>query len=167
MMDDRDDYVSEAGPAIALVICLLLLIYALISAVRMRRAFEKTRGLRLAKINLVLMIFAFLVLDRPASSSFYALIPNEAPAKTGGILLCTSLLFAVLMAAYSPALRGTFLGDDDAYISQNDTLSSLHGLHDIWLKPGSTPFSIIRSPSRRSGSATICWGLNPLGYHVS
>src|SRR4051812_32944489 len=47
MMVDRDDYVSEAGPAIALIVCFLLLVYALISAVRMRRFYEKTNGRRL------------------------------------------------------------------------------------------------------------------------
>ncbi len=60
LMVDRDDFLTEAGPAIALVVCFLLLIYTLISAVRLRGFYEKTRGQRLAKINLGLMILAFL-----------------------------------------------------------------------------------------------------------
>ena len=36
LMVDRDDFMSEAGPAIALVVCLLLLIYTLITAMRLR-----------------------------------------------------------------------------------------------------------------------------------
>src|SRR5258706_6279537 len=48
LMVDRDDYLTEAGPAIVLVVCLLLLIYALISAVRLRRFHEKIRGQKLA-----------------------------------------------------------------------------------------------------------------------
>ena len=57
---DRDDFLTEAGPAIALVVCFLVLIYTLISAVRLRAFYEKTRGQRLSKINLGLMILAFL-----------------------------------------------------------------------------------------------------------
>jgi len=60
LMVDRDDYVTEAGPAIALVICLLILIYTLISAVRLRRVYDKIRGQKLAKLNLGMMILAFL-----------------------------------------------------------------------------------------------------------
>src|SRR5882757_3176957 len=42
MMVDRDDYVTEAAPAIALVVCFLLQIYTLISAFRLRNFFAKT-----------------------------------------------------------------------------------------------------------------------------
>lgn len=60
LMVDRDDYLTEAGPAIAMVVCFLFLIYTLISAVRLRRHYEKLRGERLTKINLGLMALAFL-----------------------------------------------------------------------------------------------------------
>ena len=60
LLVDRDEYLTEAGPAIVLVICFLLLIYTLITAFRLRRFYEKTRGQRLAKLNLGLMILAFL-----------------------------------------------------------------------------------------------------------
>jgi hypothetical protein len=59
LMLDRDEYLSEFGPAIALVACLLLLIYTLISAVRLRRLHDQTRGQKWAKINLALMALAF------------------------------------------------------------------------------------------------------------
>lgn len=58
---DRDDFMSEAGPAVGLVVCLLLLIYTLITALRLRHAYDKTRGQKLAKINFVLMVLAFLL----------------------------------------------------------------------------------------------------------
>jgi len=61
LMVDRDDFMSEAGPAITLVICLLLLIYTLITALRMRQLYEKTRGQKLAKLNVALMVLAFLL----------------------------------------------------------------------------------------------------------
>jgi len=60
LMVDRDDFLTEAGPAIGLVICLLLLIYTLITAVRMKNQYYKIRGQRLAKLNVALMIVGFL-----------------------------------------------------------------------------------------------------------
>jgi hypothetical protein len=61
LMVDRDDFMSEAGPAITLVICLLLLIYTLITAMRMRHTYDKSRGEKLAKLNVGLMMLAFLL----------------------------------------------------------------------------------------------------------
>jgi hypothetical protein len=75
------------------------------------------------------------------------------------------LLMATSYLIYSPSMRGDFLWDDDAYISQNDTLTSLQGLHDIWLKPGSVQqyypvtFTVF-------WIAHHLWGLNPFGYHA-
>ena len=60
LMVDRDDYQTEAGPAIALVVCLLVLIYTLITALRLRQLYAKTGGRKLAKLNFGLMILAFL-----------------------------------------------------------------------------------------------------------
>jgi len=60
LMVDRDDYLTEAGPAMVLVVCLLILIYTLISAVRLRRIYDKIKGHKLAKVNLGLMMLAFI-----------------------------------------------------------------------------------------------------------
>ncbi len=60
MMIDRDDYASEAAPAIVLVICLLLLIYTFLSAVRLKHRYAVGRGRRLAKLNVWLMVLSFL-----------------------------------------------------------------------------------------------------------
>lgn len=60
MMWSRDEYVSEAGPAIGLVVCFLLLIYALISAFQLRARYAKTEFVRSTKINIGLMVTAFL-----------------------------------------------------------------------------------------------------------
>jgi hypothetical protein len=76
-----------------------------------------------------------------------------------GLLLVTTFI------VYSPALHGDFLWDDDAYISQNDALTSLQGLHDIWLKPGSSQqyypltFTVFWIEHH-------LWGLNTFGYHA-
>src|SRR5205807_4809914 len=75
------------------------------------------------------------------------------------------LILVSTFLAYSPSLRGDFLWDDDAYISQNDALTSLQGLHDIWLKPGTEqqyyPVTFTAFWMERH-----LWGLTPLGYHV-
>jgi hypothetical protein len=58
---NQDDYVTDAGPAVIMVICLLLLIYALISAFQLRQRFEKLKGHRLAQINLWVMFLALVM----------------------------------------------------------------------------------------------------------
>jgi hypothetical protein len=60
LMIGRDDYLTEAGPAIAMTLAFLFMIFTLIEAVRYRRRYVKIRGARLAKINFILMIVAFL-----------------------------------------------------------------------------------------------------------
>lgn len=60
LMIGRDDYLTEAGPAVAMVVCFLFQIFTLIEAVRYRRHYAKTRGSRLAAVNFGLMIVAFL-----------------------------------------------------------------------------------------------------------
>jgi phosphatidylserine synthase len=72
LMTDRDDYVTEAGPAVVLVVCFLLLIYTMITSVRLKRFHSGMRGERLAKINLGLMIIAFLLW----AASIVAFLPS-------------------------------------------------------------------------------------------
>ena len=45
MMIDRDDYLTEAGPAIGMIVAFLFLIFTVIEAVRYRRHYEKIRAL--------------------------------------------------------------------------------------------------------------------------
>jgi len=60
LMVDRDDFMTEAAPAIGLVICFLVLIYTLISAVRLKRTYHGIRGGKWATLNLWMMVLAFL-----------------------------------------------------------------------------------------------------------
>jgi hypothetical protein len=60
MMIDRDDYLTEAGPAIGMIVAFLFLIFTVIEGIRYRRHYDKIRGSRLAKFNFVIMILAFL-----------------------------------------------------------------------------------------------------------
>ena len=49
------------------------------------------------------------------------------------------LIILLVFLAYLPALRGGFVWDDDAYVTQNPTLHDGEGLRQIWFAPGSTP----------------------------
>lgn len=60
VMISHGDYLTEAGPAIAMVVCFLFLIYTMITALQLKKSHAKTRGNRWAKINFWLMAAAFL-----------------------------------------------------------------------------------------------------------
>src|SRR6202795_4090197 len=74
-----------------------------------------------------------------------------------GIVLLT-------FTAYSSAIRGGFIWDDDLYVTQNPLLTAPHGLWQIWTTTKSvqyyplvfTTFWVERQ----------LWGLNPAGYHM-
>lgn len=74
-----------------------------------------------------------------------------------GIVLLT-------FTAYSSAIRGGFIWDDDKYVTQNPLLTAPHGLWQIWTTTKSpqyyplvfTTFWVERH----------LWGINPMGYHV-
>lgn len=74
-------------------------------------------------------------------------------------------LFVACIIAYSPALEGGFVWDDDKYVSENPALRSLHGLHRVWFEVDATPqyyplvFTVFWVEHQ-------LWGLNPLGYHI-
>jgi tetratricopeptide (TPR) repeat protein len=76
-----------------------------------------------------------------------------------------ALLVAALFAAYSPALRGGFLWDDDFYVSANPTLRGAAGLVRIWTDPGANPQYYPLTFTTLWIDHAI-WGLDPLGYHV-
>ena len=69
LMINRDEFMTEATPALGLVICLLLLIYTLISALQLRQRYAKLPGQRLAKLNLWLMGAAALMF--PISIAYF------------------------------------------------------------------------------------------------
>jgi hypothetical protein len=69
LMLERDDFMSEAAPAMGLVICLLLLIYSLITALQLSHQYEKAPGHRLTKINFWMMVAAGLMF--PAAVAYF------------------------------------------------------------------------------------------------
>src|SRR5258708_7390523 len=46
LMMNQDEYTTESGPAVILVICMVFLISTIINALRMRLRFQKTKGQR-------------------------------------------------------------------------------------------------------------------------
>jgi protein O-mannosyl-transferase len=74
-------------------------------------------------------------------------------------------LAALSLLAYRPALNGSFIWDDDAYIIQNQTLRSLRGLVQIWSEPTSIPqyYPLVHTTFWLEYHL---WGLHPMGYHV-
>jgi tetratricopeptide (TPR) repeat protein len=77
-----------------------------------------------------------------------------------------ALIAIVLLTftAYSSAIRGGFIWDDDDYVTQNPLLTGPHGLWRIW--------STTESPQYYPMVFTTfwmerrLWGLNPMGYHA-
>jgi hypothetical protein len=62
LMFNRDEYYTETGPAFVIGICLFLLIFTIIEGLTYRARYRGKPGGRLAKINFVLLIFAFICL---------------------------------------------------------------------------------------------------------
>lgn len=85
--------------------------------------------------------------------------------------LCQSLLVALgLLAAtviaYSPALRATYIWDDDDYVVANPTLKSVEGLRQIWFVGGATPqyYPLVHTTFWLEYRL---WGIErPLGFHL-
>jgi tetratricopeptide (TPR) repeat protein len=110
------------------------------------------------------------MIERPPESKFSTRIPANSMRQRENQrqLKCAAaaLLFAALVLAYYPALRGGFLWDDDTYITLNRTLRMAGGLWAIWLDPSATcqyyPLSF-----------TLFWtihrffGFNPLAFHLA
>ncbi|MFO1487944.1 MAG: tetratricopeptide repeat protein [Verrucomicrobiota bacterium] len=74
--------------------------------------------------------------------------------------------FGLLVWAYLPALRGGFIWDDDAYVTENQTLRNLSGLWEIWFDPSATPqyYPLVHTSYWIEHHF---WGLNPLGFHLT
>ncbi len=74
-------------------------------------------------------------------------------------------LLAAILLAYSTALQGGFIWDDDSYVTDNATLRSPDALRQIWLEPEASPqyypmvFSLLWAEYQ-------LWELEPFGYHL-
>lgn len=75
------------------------------------------------------------------------------------------MILVALLAAYSPALHGGFLWDDDFYVSRNPALHDLHGLKRIWLDSSTNP-QYYPLTFTTYWIEYHLWGLDTFGYHV-
>ena len=82
-----------------------------------------------------------------------------------GILSAVTGLLIVAFVAYSPALRGAFIWDDEGNISENQKLTTWAGLLQIWTHPD---LKIQYYPLCLSTFwiEYHLWGLNTLGFHL-
>jgi protein O-mannosyl-transferase len=83
-----------------------------------------------------------------------------------GLTKLAAVALALLTAAaYWPALRGSFVWDDDGHVTSPE-LQSLHGLARIWFEPGATQqyYPVLHS---LFWVEHRLWGDLPLGYHVA
>lgn len=92
-------------------------------------------------------------------------------ARAGGQLtrwkraLPACLLLGVTVLAYWPALHGSYVWDDDKYVTANWTLRSADGLKAIWLDPAASPQYYPLTLTTFWVEYHL-WGLHPLGYHI-
>ncbi|MGH7951101.1 MAG: tetratricopeptide repeat protein [Limisphaerales bacterium] len=79
--------------------------------------------------------------------------------------LLGALFVALILAVYWPAVRGGFIWDDDAYVTNNPLLTAPDGWQRIWFSAErqSQFFPLVFTTLRLEYAL---WGLNPLGYHL-
>ncbi len=76
------------------------------------------------------------------------------------------LFFAAILLAYSNALNGAFVWDDDQYISKNPMLRTMDGLRQIWLRPTDAGHQYYPLSFTGFWIGWHLWGLHPIGYHL-
>lgn len=81
------------------------------------------------------------------------------------LILVIAAIAVAATIAYLPSLRGGFIWDDDAHVTNNIALRSLGGLIDIWIRPGAAPQYY---PMAHTGFwiQFQLFGENPLGYKI-
>lgn len=88
-----------------------------------------------------------------------------SPLGRSGAALAVLALAALTFAAYTPALDGGFLWDDDAHVTHNPTLTDPSGLVRIWTEIGAVPqyYPLVHTTFWIEHHL---WGANPLPYHL-
>ncbi len=81
------------------------------------------------------------------------------------IAFCGGLLLLITIVAYLPAINGGFVWDDDAYVTDNETLRSFAGLYRIWFEIGAVPqyYPMVHTTF---WVEYHLWEIDPLGYHL-
>jgi tetratricopeptide (TPR) repeat protein len=91
---------------------------------------------------------------------------NAGMSARGRAALFALALVAATVCAYLPALRGGFVWDDDAYVTENEPLRSTAGLARIWLDRRAEPqyYPLVHTSYWLEYRL---WGLDPHGYHAT
>ena len=76
-----------------------------------------------------------------------------------------ALLAAAAVVAYWPSLRGGFLWDDDALLTQNSLVQAADGLHRIWFT--TQPLDYWPMTNSSFWLEWRLWGMQAAGYHVT
>jgi len=86
-------------------------------------------------------------------------------AGSWGVCLAALAVFIAVAVAYTPAMQGGFVWDDDSYVSENTTLRTFDGLRRIWFELGAVPqyYPLVHTTY---WVEYHLWQLNPFGYHV-
>src|SRR6516162_6116069 len=94
-----------------------------------------------------------------------AIKSKPAPPQKWKVPLLITLLAGLLVLVYWPAISGSFIWDDDVYVTNNPLLTSPHGWQDIWFSAEhqSQFFPLVFTTLRLEHAL---WGLNPFGYHL-
>ncbi len=86
-------------------------------------------------------------------------------AQKGWVPFALAAILLAVVVAYSPALMGTAVWDDDANLTRPD-LQSPAGLYRIWFEPGATQqyYPLLHTAFWLEH---YIWGDAPLGYHLT
>ena len=73
---------------------------------------------------------------------------------------------AACFIAYSPAIKGDFIWDDDNYVTANPLITAPDGLWRIWFSTDATSqyFPLVYTTFRLEHKL---WGFNPMPYHIA
>src|SRR5262245_47929344 len=93
---------------------------------------------------------------------------SRMPVLCGASLGELGILFAIALVtivAYSPAMHGAMLWDDDAHVTKPELRTSA-GLYRIWFEPGATQqyYPLLHSAFWMEHKL---WGDAPIGYHAT
>jgi tetratricopeptide (TPR) repeat protein len=79
--------------------------------------------------------------------------------------LWAGLIVLLILLAYIPAMRGGYIWDDNAHITDNDVLRSSDGLARIWFDPKVLPqyYPLVHTTF---WVEYHLWQLHPFGYHL-
>jgi tetratricopeptide (TPR) repeat protein len=75
------------------------------------------------------------------------------------------VIIVACFVAYSPAIKGGFIWDDDVYVTNNPLLTAPDGLYRIWFSTD-TQSQYFPLTYTTFWVEHKLWGFNPMGYHI-